>query len=135
MDTKGGVKKSAAAGCLLRVLALRKLVAITPPLVDTHVEGYLNLLGEIISLSFGYSKQWHCTNDYEFVSLVNSKFPLSRQHSWQGFRISSVLSTKIISELGTKASPMGEWKRLRKIVRSFGGSGVPIADPLELTHT
>ena len=30
---------------------------------------------------------------------------------------------------------MGEWKKIRQIGESFGGSGVPILNPLELTHT
>ena len=41
----------------------------------------------------------------------------------------------MISKLGTKASSMGEWKRLWEIGKSFGGSGMPISNPSELTHT
>ena len=37
--------------------------------------------------------------------------------------------------MGTKASPMGEWKQLRRIGKSFGGSGVPIENLSKLTHT
>ena len=92
------------------------------------------MFGDIPSPSFGYSKQWHCTNYSEFLSLINSKFPLPHQRSWQGFRLSFVLSTKMISDLGTKTSRMGEWKQLRRIGKSFGGSGVPIVNPSELTH-
>ena len=82
---RGAAKKSAEVGRLLRVLVLRQLVSIASPLVDLHVEGDMNVFGDISSRSFGYSKQWHFTNDYEFVSLINSKFPLPRQRSWQGF--------------------------------------------------
>ena len=106
MDTKRGGKNSAAAGRLLRVLALWKRVERASPLVAAHVAGDLNVIGDIPSCSFGYSKQWHCTNDYEFLSLINSKLPLSHQCSWQGFRLSFALSMKVISELGTKVSPM-----------------------------
>ena len=81
MDRKRGGKKSAAAGRLLRVLALRQLVARAPPLVAAHVAGDLNVLGNIPSCSFGYSKQWHCTNDSEFLFLINSKLPLPHQSS------------------------------------------------------
>ena len=129
MDTKWGCKKSPAAGRLLRVLALRQRVEIVSPLVAAYLAGDLNVLGDIPSLSPGYSKQWHCTNDYEFLSLINSKFSLPHQHSWQGFRLSFALIMKVIFELGTKASLMGEWKRLHVIGKVFGSSGVPIENP------
>ena len=93
------------------------------------------MLGDIPSLSFGYSKQWNCTNDTEFLSLINSKSPIIHQRSWQGFRLSFTLGTKVISKLGTKEYPMGERNRLWRIGKYFGGSGVPIANPSELTHT
>ena len=108
MDTKGG--NNAAGGHLLRVLALRQRVERVSPLVSVHVAGDLNVLGNIPSTSFGYSKQWHCTNNYKFIFLINPKFPLPRLRSWQGFRLSFKLSMKFISGLGTKASPMEEWK-------------------------
>ena len=108
MDTNRGEKKSAAPGHLLRVLALCKQVARASPSVAAHVAGDLNVLGDIPYRSFGYSKQWHCTKDSEFLSLINSKLPLPRHHSRQGFRLSFVLSKKVIFELGTKASPMRE---------------------------
>ena len=94
-----------------------------------NVEGDLNVLGDIPSRSFGYSKQWHCTNDSEFLSLINSKFSLPYQRSCQGFLLSFALSTKVISNLERKASPMGEWKRLQRIGKIFGGSDVPILNP------
>ena len=55
-------KKSAAAVRLLRVLALRQRLARSSPLVAAHMEVDLNVLGDISYCSFGYSKQWHCTN-------------------------------------------------------------------------
>ena len=104
-------------------------------LVAVHVAGYLNVIGDIPSRSFGYSKEWHCTNYSKFLSLISSKLPLPHQSSWQGLRLYFALSTKVISELGTKASPMGDWKKLQRIGKSFGCSGVPIAKPLELNYT
>jgi hypothetical protein len=132
---RGASKKSAAAGRLLRVLALRQRVARASPLVVAHVAGDLNVIGDIPSRSFGYKKAWHCKSETEFLSLINSEFPLPQKRSWRGFRLSYALSTKVISELGMTVSPMGEWRRLRRIGKSFGGTGVPIADPSELTRT
>ena len=132
---RGAAKKSAAAGRLFRVLDLLERVERALPLVAVHVSGYLNLLGDIPFSYLGYSKQWHCTNDSEFLSLIKSKFPLPYQCSYQGFRLSFALSTKVISEFGKKAYLIGEWKRLQIIGKSFGGSGVPIANSLEMTCT
>ena len=67
-------KMFAAAGRLLIVLDLRQKLARMSRLVATHVAGDMNVLGDIPPCSFGYSKQWHCTNDYEFISVINSKF-------------------------------------------------------------
>ena len=78
---RGVSKNSTAAGHLLRVSDLWQRVARASPLVAAHVAGDLNVLGDILSRSFGYSKQWHCTNDYEFLSLISSKFPLPHQRS------------------------------------------------------
>ena len=100
-----------------------------------YVAGYLNVFGNIPSHSFGYSKPWHCTNDYEFLSLIKSQFPLLHKLSWQGFRLSFTLSKKVIYELGTKASTLEYWKQLWRIGKRFEGSCVPIANPSELTRT
>ena len=67
---------------MLIVLALRQRVIRVSLLVAAHVAGDLNVLGDIPSRSFGYSKQWHCTNDSEFLSFINSKFPLPHQRGF-----------------------------------------------------
>ena len=79
------------------------------PLVAVYVSGDLNVLDDIPSRSFDYSKQWHCTNDSEYLSLINFKSPLPHQRSCQGFRLSFTLSKKVIYELRKKAFMMGEW--------------------------
>ena len=71
-------------------------------LVAAHVVGDLNVLVDISSRSLGYFKQWYCTNDSEFLSLINSKFPLPHQLSLQGFRHYLALITNVTSELGTR---------------------------------
>ena len=122
MDTKRGGKKSAASGRLIKVLDLQQKVPRASPVVAAHVAGDLNVLGDIPSNSFGYSKKWHCTNDSEFLSLINSKSPLPRQRSWQGFRLSFLLITKVISELGKShfrwdsGSDLGEWGKVLEVM-------------------
>ena len=51
---RGAAKKSAAAGRLLRVLALRQRVARSTTLVAEHVAGDLNVLGNIPCRFFYY---------------------------------------------------------------------------------
>ena len=46
---RGVAKKSAAAGHLLRVLALRQRVAVSSPSVAAHIVGDLNVLDNIPS--------------------------------------------------------------------------------------
>ena len=125
----------AEAGCLIRVLDLRQQVARASLLVDDNVVGDLNVLGDIPSCSFGYSKQWHCTNHPEFISLINPQLPIPHQRSWQGSRLSFTLSTKVIPELGKKSSPVGECNQLWWMGKSFGSSDVPIENPSELIRT
>ena len=69
---RGAAKKSAAAGRLLRVLYLWQQVTRASPLVAAHVAGVMNVLEKISSLLFGYFRQWHCTKDSVFISLINS---------------------------------------------------------------
>ena len=54
---RGVAKNSAAAGRLIRELALHKLVARASPLVAAHVSGDLNVIGDIPSRSFRNCKQ------------------------------------------------------------------------------
>ena len=51
----GSAKNSAAAGRLLRVLALRKILARASLLVAVHMAGELNVIDGITPRSFGYS--------------------------------------------------------------------------------
>ena len=78
---RGAVKTSAAAGHLIIVLALQHRVAKASLLVAVHVSVYLNVIGNIPLIYLGYSKQRHCTNDFEFLSLINFQFPIPHQPS------------------------------------------------------
>ena len=66
---RGAGKHSAAAGRLIRVLALQQQVERASPLVAAHIAGDMNVIGDIPSRLFGYSKQWNCTNNHEFLPL------------------------------------------------------------------
>ena len=116
------------ANRLLRVLAVRLRVNRASPLVTKHMAGKQNHLGDIPSQSFGFKAEWHHPADREFLSFFNQTFPLPNQLSWTGFRLRSAVVTKVMSELLTQASPMDEWRQLRKIGQKFGGSGKTIAD-------
>ena len=95
----GAANKPSSERRILRSPALQQQVARASPLVSDHVTGELNVLGEIPSHSFGYYKQWNCTNDSKFLSLINYQFPLPHQRSCKGLRLSFALSTKVISDI------------------------------------
>ena len=106
---KGAAKKSSASGSPLRVLYSQEPVTIVSPLVVAHVAGDPDVLGNIPYCSFGYSKNFHCTNDSEFLSLTNYQLALPHQCSWQGFRLSFALSTKMISKLAPTQTRKIKW--------------------------
>ena len=69
------------------------------------------------------------------LSLINSKFPLPLSVFLARLPPFFRFAYESDCRVGEKASPMGEWKQLLRIGKSFGGSGVTIANPSELTHT
>ena len=74
LSTQRGVENSSASsGRIIRVLVFLQQVARASPLVAGLVKGDLNVLGGIPSRSFA--------NNSEFLSLINSQFQLSHQHS------------------------------------------------------
>ena len=125
--TRWASRRSAAANRLLRILAIRHREKRASPLVARHLAGELNTLGDIPSRSFGYKAEWHFVEDDAFLTFFNQKFPLPLKNSWQGFRLTSAVATKVTNELLTEASSMAEWRRLAKLGRRYGRSGRSIA--------
>ena len=73
--------------------------------------------------------------DTHLLNLFNNLFTLSAQASWNMFRISSAISTRVISILWTKDFSMAEWWQLPKIVQNIGPIGQPTSSLWDWTLT
>jgi hypothetical protein len=76
---------------------------------------------------------WHCTADSDFLTLLNSLFPLPLQNSWTGFRLSSKVVMRVISTLRTQHSDLEGWRRLPRIGTHVGTIGMPMSNLWEFT--
>ena len=128
-------RQSRVAAQLLRALALRLHQRHTCPLTPVHIPGKQNSMTDIPSRSFGSVAEWHCQTDYELLTLFNSTFPLPGQESWNVFRLSSGLVTKVISVLRMTHTTLDEWRRLPKIGAHIGTIGPPMSNLWEWTLT
>ena len=132
---RGASKRSAVANRLLRALAIRMRVNRASPLVTRHLAGERNHLGDIPSRSFGYKAEWHFERDNDFLAFFNNTFPLPEKNTWQGFRLNSKVSSRVICELLSAGSSMAEWRRLPTIGNAYGPSGRPSADCSSVIRT
>jgi hypothetical protein len=128
-------KSSPAAMQLIRALALRLHITKASPLTALHIAGEHNSMTDVPSRSFGSDPKWHCTSDNQFLTLYNSLFPLPSQESWNHFRLSSAILTKVISILRTKDFTMAEWRRLPRAGKLTGPTGNSFSGLWEWTLT
>ena len=128
-------KNSNVAIQLIRALALRLQLAEASPLIPLHIAGVDNAMTDIPSRSFGSEKKWHCTTDEQFLTLYNDTFPLPNQESWNVYRISSKLATRVTSILQMQAFTTDEWRRLPKKGTPIGTVGSPTSSLWEWTHS
>ena len=78
---------------------------------------------DIPSRSFGSDKRTLCKNERELQSMFNKFLPLPNQNSWTVFRLSSAITTKVISLLQMQHSVLDEWRWLPKRVTTIGSTG------------
>ena len=71
------------------------------PLVTRHIKGHRNALGDIPSRSFGYKPEWQFEHDSELLKFFDATFPLPNQNSWQGFRLSDAVCSRVMRKLAT----------------------------------
>ena len=128
-------KQSNVAMGLLRALALRLQITEASPLTPLHIAGVDNEMADIASRSFGSELKWLCTCDSELTTLFNSLFPPPPQTSWNVFRHSSAITTRVISALRTKVSTTDEWRRLPQRGTYFGPIGPSTSNLWEWTHS
>ena len=133
---QGASRRSAVANRLLRVLSVRMRPSRASPLVTHHLAGKRNhLVGDILSRSFGYTKEWHFEKDKEFLTYFINLFPLPNKNTWTGFRLKSAVAPKDMCELLTQESSMEKWRQLPKLGTRYGKIGKPIADLTTCLHT
>ena len=120
-------KHSLVGMSLIRALALWLKMTKSCPLTPVHVAGKRNRMADFASRSFGHPKSWHCTSDSHFALTFNARFPLPNQNTWTIFRPSSEICMRVISLLRTELSSLDEWRRIPRIGRASGPTGVPMS--------
>lgn len=90
-------------------------------------------LMDIPSQSFSSELKWHCTMDTEFLTLLNTTFPLPNQASWTAFHLSSTIVMREISTLQMMDFTGDKWRKLCIKGRLLGDVGPPISSLCEWT--
>ena len=116
-------KSSVVAGQLIRALALRLKISGASPLTPLHIRGVENAITDIPSRSFGKPKKWHCPTDNDLLTLFSDTFPLPNQQCWTVYRVSSAISTKILSVLRMKLISLDVWRQLPSRGKHTGDVG------------
>jgi hypothetical protein len=128
-------KHSTVAMQLVRALALRLQITKASPLTPLHIAGVSNSMTDIPSRSFGSEPKWHCKTERALLTLYNSSFPLPNQASWNVYRPSSAITTRVTSILRMKLFTADEWRRLPTIGKNIGDVGQPTSHLWEWTLT
>ena len=128
-------KHSTVAMQLVRALALWLQITKASPLTPLHIAGVSNSMTDIPSRSFGSEPKWHCKTDGALLTLYNSSFPLPNQASWNVYRPSSAITTRVTSILRMKLFTADEWRRLPTIGKNIGDVGQPTSHLWEWTLT
>ena len=128
-------RRSPIAMQLIRSLALRLQIRKASPLTTLHIPGVQNQMTDVPSRSFGSNPKWECHTDSAFSSFYNSMFPLPNQASWNVFRFSRGVVTRVTSVLLTRPSTMDEWRRLPRLGRCIGPVGQSSSHLWAWTHT
>ena len=122
---KLSASRSPIAGRLTRALAMRIHVNQASPLTSLSIAGVDNTMADTASRTFHRNTATNTTfaiNDDEFLLTFNSSFPL-QDHSWQGFRLSSKITSRVFSELKGEASTLASWRRLTRKGSAIGTIG------------
>ena len=122
--------KSTTAGRLTRALAMRIHANHASPLVSVSIAGVQNVMADVASRTFSrhtVSDSTFKISDSEFLQMFASKFPL-QDTSWNIFRLSNKLSSRVFSELRGQTSTLGSWLRLTTKGSAIGRIGKPTSN-------
>ena len=109
---KLSASRSPIAGQLTQALAMHIHVNEASPLISHSIASVDNTLADMTSQTFHRNTATHETftlPDDDFLHLFNSTFPL-HDNSWCSFRLSSKLTSLVVSELRGKASMLVSWR-------------------------
>ena len=128
---KLSASRSPIAGRLTRALAIRIHVNEASPLTSLSIAGIDNTMADTASRTFHRNTATELTftiPDDDFLLTFNSSFPL-QNCSWQGFRLSNRLVSRVCSELKGEASTLASWRRLTKKGSATGTIGNDSLNP------
>ena len=128
-------KSSRVAGQLIRALALRLGISGASPLTTLHIPGDENGITDIPSRSFGEPAKWHCNDEYELLTLFQSKFPLPDQQCWTVYQLTHDIFMRVLSVLRMEPTTTDEWRRLPRRGRHIGSVGKASSNLWESTLT
>ena len=122
---KLSASRSPIAGRLTRALAMRIHVNQASPLTSLSIAGIDNKMADTASRTFHRNTASNTTfaiSDDEFLLTFDSSFPL-QDCSWQGFRLSTKLASRVFSKLKGKASMLVSWRQLTRKGSAIGTIG------------
>ena len=129
---KLSTSQSLIAGQLTRALTMRIHINEASHLTSLSIAGIDNTIDDTASRTFHCNTATELTftiPDDEFVLTFNSSFPL-QNCSWQGFRLSNRLVSRVYSKLkGGEASMLASWQRLTKKGSTTGTIGNDSSNP------
>ncbi len=88
---------------------------------------------DIPSRSFGSKPKWHCKSNTDLLTLFNNLFPIPPQNSWTVFQISYAVGIQVTSVLQMKDFTLEECRRLPKVGKHVGATGLPMSHLWEWT--
>ena len=117
---------------LLRALALRIRALHASPLTAHSVAGKHNTMADVSSRTFHHTTARGPTftiSDLAFLTSFAARFALPQPLSWRMLRLSTKVTSAVLSELQTTPSTMASWLRLSAKGNAIGVFGPPSAHP------
>lgn len=129
---KQHTSKSIPAARLLRFMALRQRARKAASILPAHIAGVDNDLADVSSRAFKTGKFFVAHK--QLRAYFNHHYPLQGR-SWREFYLTKKLTSRVISCLLGKQSPMESLVRLPGIKTSTGATGVPMPQNVAQTLT
>ena len=129
--------RSRIAARLLRALSCRLRTKRASPLSALSIAGKNNIMADVSSRTFHKNTATGHTfavSDYAFLTNFSFSFPLPQPACWQMLRLSTKVTSAVLSELQTMPSTLASWLRLSATGTAIGTIGLSSLPP-SLTWT